>query len=330
MVEHCKYNVAVASINVYICGPHVRICYILMKNWTEFRTAFYIAKSGSISAAAEALSVHRATVLRHLDIIESELGTRLFLRGSGGYRLTDVGEDLLRVSTLVEEQLMDFSRRNNNQRTDISGEIILTSVDSLTALISPAIRQFKQEHPGVVARYFTSAELLKLEYGQAHVAFRTGTQPEVEDYVVQPFFSMKVGLYASDDYIAEHGSPADEKMLGAHAFVALDDVPRRLPVQRWIDRYVQKIECTSNSIKVLEGAVVEGVGIGVMLQHEAARLPGLRRVLPGVQWDINNWIVTHGDLHQSDKVQSFLKVIKSESYRTRIQQLLSRDAAATA
>ena len=40
----------------------------------EIRTAYFIAKLGTVSAAADALGVHRATVMRRIDLLEAELG----------------------------------------------------------------------------------------------------------------------------------------------------------------------------------------------------------------------------------------------------------------
>ena len=42
-------------------------------NWDEIRTAFHVARLGTVSAAAEALGVHHATVIRHIDALEKRL-----------------------------------------------------------------------------------------------------------------------------------------------------------------------------------------------------------------------------------------------------------------
>ena len=55
-----------------------------MDKWTELRTAYQVAKLGTVSAAAERLGFHRATVNRHIDILEAELGARIFIRHARG------------------------------------------------------------------------------------------------------------------------------------------------------------------------------------------------------------------------------------------------------
>ena len=51
-----------------------------MDNWDEIRTAFQVARLGTVSGAAEVLGVHHATVIRHIDAIEGRLGVKLFQR----------------------------------------------------------------------------------------------------------------------------------------------------------------------------------------------------------------------------------------------------------
>ena len=74
-----------------------------MENWDEVRTAFQVARMGTVSGAAEVLGVHHATVIRHIDAIEARLGVKLFQRHARGYTPTEAGQDLLRVAQTTDE-----------------------------------------------------------------------------------------------------------------------------------------------------------------------------------------------------------------------------------
>ncbi|NKW72158.1 LysR family transcriptional regulator, partial [Rhodobacteraceae bacterium R_SAG10] len=76
-----------------------------VENWDEFRTALEVARLGTVSAAAEALGVHHATVIRHIDALEARLGVKLFQRHARGYTMTEAGEDLRQVASTTDEQL---------------------------------------------------------------------------------------------------------------------------------------------------------------------------------------------------------------------------------
>ena len=62
-----------------------------MDNWDEIRTAYQVARIGTVSGAAEALGVHHATVIRHIDALEASLGVKLFQRHARGYTPTEAG-----------------------------------------------------------------------------------------------------------------------------------------------------------------------------------------------------------------------------------------------
>ena len=66
-----------------------------MSDWDEYRTAYHVARLGTLSGAASSLGIHHATVMRHIDLLEAELGCPLFRRHARGYSMTDAGRDLL-------------------------------------------------------------------------------------------------------------------------------------------------------------------------------------------------------------------------------------------
>lgn len=299
-----------------------------MKHWTELRTAFYVADTGSISAAAKALGVHRATVLRHLDILEAELGAKVFLRDSQRYQLTEVGEDMFRVAKLTEEQLQEFARRSKDDEGEITGDLTITAMDGIFSLLLPALNLFSHAHPKVRLRCLSSTKLIKLEYGQAHIAIRTGSKPQDDNYVVLPFHSVRLGLYASEGYLDRYGVPVSEKNLQAHRFLMRDEGPEKADFQQWFNDNISRdqVSLIGNSPVLLTQALVQGLGIGMFVVHESANYPSLRRVLPDISWEVPNWILTHGDLHRSRKVQSFMTVLKSEEYQAQMQTLIARQA----
>ena len=69
-----------------------------MDYWNEIHTAYWVARTGTVSGAAKRLGVHRATVNRHIDVLEVAIEARLFLRHRRGYELTDVGREFLQVA----------------------------------------------------------------------------------------------------------------------------------------------------------------------------------------------------------------------------------------
>ncbi|MDA7964807.1 LysR family transcriptional regulator [Ruegeria sp.] len=287
-----------------------------MDNWDEVRTAFQVARMGTVSGAAEVLGVHHATVIRHIDAIEARLGVKLFQRHARGYTPTDAGEDLLRVAQATEDQFNQLVGRMKGRGDDVSGELVVTSLASLAPLIVPVLSDFQNAHPGLIVRYLTGDRLFRLEYGEAHVAIRAGSVPDQPDNVVQPFFEQEMGLYASRAYIERHGKPDGIGAFDRHFFVSADDENSRAPFAKWLRETVPAeaitFRCTNNFC--IREAVLSGAGIGFLARWEAAGDPDLVEVIePLPEWFGKLWLVTHVDLHRTTKVQAFLKHLKDRS-----------------
>ncbi len=284
-----------------------------MENWDEIRTAYQVARLGTVSGAAEVLGVHHATVIRHVDALEKRLGAKLFQRHARGYTPTEAGRDLLGVAQATEDQFSQLASRIKGQGAAVTGELVVTSIGVLSGLLTPVLVDFQQQHPGLVVRFLTDLRLFRLDYGEAHVAIRAGAAPEEPDNVVQPFVRLRTGLYAARSYAEAHGLPASPAEFAAHSFVGADEQMSRAPFHRWLREAVpaEAIIYRATESSALDEAVRAGAGIGFLAAHEAAGDPDLVEVMPPQpEWDSQLWLVTHVDLHRTLKVQSFLNHLK--------------------
>jgi DNA-binding transcriptional LysR family regulator len=198
---------------------------------------------------------------------------------------------------------------------NLSGEFIVTSLYVVTPMLMPVLNAFQAQHPNIVVRYVASDRLFRLEYGEAHVAVRTGPKPDQPDTVVQLFTTIRLGLYANADYVTRHGIPKTMADFSAHSFVGSDHPSSKSPFNTWLQAQVpaSNLVFRSNSPLVLEQAIRSGTGIGFMATHRASQHPDLTEVWPHQdEWDVPFWLVTHADLHQTAKVQTFLALLDSD------------------
>jgi len=287
-----------------------------MDNWDEIRTAFQVAKCGTVSGAATALGVHHATVIRHIDALEGRLGVKLFQRHARGYTATEAGQDLLRVAQTTDEQFAQLEGRIKGHGEGVSGELVVTSLVSLSPLLAPALERFQQAHPDVILRVLVGDRLFRLEYGEAHVAIRAGAAPDQPDNVVQPFLRQSMGLYAAKSYVARHGLPKSVEEFEAHRFVAHDAEDNRAPFEIWLREHAPRSAVTfrSTSSWTMREAICAGAGIGFLPVILAQQDPDLVEVIPSQEtWSAPLWLVTHVDLHRTSKVQAFLRHLKAEA-----------------
>jgi len=148
-------------------------------NWDEYRTAYQVARLRTVSAAAEVLGVHHATVIRHIDSLEGKLGAKLFQRHARGYTPTEAGEDLLVVAGATEDQLTQLAGR-------IHGRVLT---------------KYQIANPEVRAQLIVDTRPLRLEYGEAHVALRAGAPGDDLDNIVSELGTLPLALYAHKDYV---------------------------------------------------------------------------------------------------------------------------------
>ena len=284
-----------------------------MESWDEIKTAYHVARMGTVSGAAEVLGVHHATVIRHIDALEKQLGVKLFQRHARGYKATEAGDDLLRVAQATDDQFSQLAGRIKGRGAEVSGEIVLTSLASLAPQVTPILADFQREHPALTVRYLTDDRLFRLEYGEAHVAIRAGRAPEQPDNVVQKLVDMKIGAYAHKNYVAAHGLPKTAEAYAQHRFIGPDDPESRAPHYVWLREKVpaEAVTFRCSDTPAAAMALLAGAGVGFLSQAQAAAYPDLIEVHHPIEaWTATLWLVTHVDLHRTTKVQALLTFLK--------------------
>ena len=287
-----------------------------VETWDEIRTAFQVARLGTVSGAAEVLGVHHATVIRHIDALEKRLGAKLFQRHARGYTPTEAGQELLKVAQTTEEQFSQLVSRIKGHGETVAGELVVTAITGISALLTPVFAAFQAAHPAVTIRFISDMRVFRLDYGEAHVAIRAGGAPQEPDNVVLPLVRMRMGLYASASYVQRHGRPDGSADFARHRFVGPDNTANRAPFYRWMqDNIAPDLVTYRNSDPTANlDAIRGGMGIGFLPSRAARDDSGLVEIMPPLpEWDSPLWIVTHVDLHRSLKVQSFLAILKAQA-----------------
>ena len=282
-----------------------------MDNWNEIRTAAQVARLGTISAASEALGVHRATVTRHIDALERILGAKLFQRHARGFTPTELGQELLRIADATDAQFSELHRLARGASDAISGTVVVTALDVLVPFILPMIGEVQAAHPSLTIDLVSSDRMLKLEYGEAALAFRIGRKPDHPDNVVVRVGTVEMGLYAAPRYVERYGLPKDDSF-SDHSFVGPDDVAPRPPYFDWLIEKVPEaaIRLRTNSIASSFEAVKAGLGLGFLAKATADEIGCIAVRDPEPSWHEAIWAVTHMDLHRTSKVQAILGVLR--------------------
>ena len=286
-----------------------------MDKWTEIRTAYQVAKHGTVSAAAKVMGVHRATVNRHVDLLEEDLGERIFIRHAKGYALTELGRNLLRVAQKADELIEDFSGQAKGQGSQIDGEIKITILPPFAGVLMAPIVEFRSKNPNCRVAIVATEDLERLEFGDAHIALRAGPKPDHPDYVVRLYDRIALNLYAHDSYVETKGLPSGAGDLANHAFIVPEQFDRRLPFSGWIEKNVptSQIAVSSKDERVIRHAVFAGLGLGFLSDLDVAGRSDIQPVWGQKdEWSVPLWLVTHVDLNRTEKVQAMLRCIEEQ------------------
>ena len=286
------------------------------ENWDEVRTAYHVARLGTVSGAADVLGVHHATVIRHIDALEARLGSKLFQRHARGYTPTEAGRELLKVAQTTEEHFAQLANRITGSASEMLGELIVTALPGLSPVIAPTLARLQAEHPELAVRYVTDLRVFRLEYGEAHLAIRAGSRPQEPDNVVQHLASLPIALYAARSYAAAKGLPEKETDLVKHRFVGPESAEVRAPFHRWLASRVPReaIVFRTNDNQAMEDAIQQGVGLGFLPVAVARRNPELVEAFRSDdEWTSTLWLVTHVDLHRTPKIQAALTALKHDA-----------------
>ncbi|GAB2523367.1 LysR family transcriptional regulator [Microbulbifer agarilyticus] len=294
-----------------MAGPSV-------KDWNNLHYALAVAKAGTLSGAALELDVSHSTVLRRIDALENALKTRLFIRHPRGYVPTEAGRMLMGAAENMQDQLDLLVGKMQGVDETLQGSLVITTVGTLIPMLMPIVRGFQRKNPQLRLELVADSRQLRLEHGEAHIGIRPGAKPSEPDYVVQKAISLHSSLYASAAYLRECGPFQSLAQVAGHRFIAPVDAYDFIPSLAWIARAVpeEQIVLRCNEFSGFEDAARCDVGIAAIISWCAEARPGLKRLIePPSDWSTDLWLVTHRDMHRTQKVQLFLSWLKQEFAR---------------
>jgi DNA-binding transcriptional LysR family regulator len=289
-------------------------------NWDEFRLVKSIAEARSLVGAAEVLGVNHSTVFRRLAAVESAVGARLFERSRMGYEPTLAGEEMIALASTMAESVLEFERRVAGRDIKPTGELTVTTPESIGQHFMPAIvAQFQAQNPGIVVELVLSNQTLNLARRDADIAIRMTNDPP-EMLVGRRICTGRFGVYYRRDLVADLGSEPIDSV----RFIGFGENYGPPPGRRWIEANVpaERVIAKANSPHCIVQLALQGVGAGLLPCFLGDHTPDLARIgylLP--ELDLGLWMLTHADLRRSARVRAFMDFagVELTKYRRAIE-----------
>lgn len=278
-----------------------------------------VAELGSFSRAAERLGLPKSTVSRRLVALEQRMGERLLLRTTRRQTVTEFGLQLLEHARQVVAEMDAVSVLREQRQATPSGRLrVSMPSDFANLVLVDSLAAFMALHPAISLELDLSPRRVDLLGEGFDVAIRMGDLPDDALLVASKLAVFSHGLYASPDYLAEHGDPQTPDDLARHAAVRLlrgNGEPAGWTLvqgeQRWTG--VPAGRASANSPEMLIRLARAGAGIAAVPDHFAVadvRVGALRRVLPG--WTLPTstaWAVYPGRKLMPAKTRAFVDML---------------------
>ena len=285
-------------------------------NWDDVRIFLAVARTGQILAASKRLGLNHATLSRRLTSLEEALKTRLFIRRTNGCELTAEGEVFLASAERMETEMLAAQASLGHTDTAIAGTVRVGAPDGFgVSFLAPRMGRLIERHPELKIQLVPVPRSFSLSQREADIAI-TLERPEQGRLVSSKLTDYTLGLYASREYLASEGTPADIDALKAHRRIGyVEDLifTASLNFSGEVMRSWDAGFEISTSIGQTE-AVRSGAGIGILHDYIARQYPELQRILPEVSIRRAYWTTYHEtarDLLRVRSVADFLQELVS-------------------
>lgn len=287
-----------------------------MFDWDDLRYFLAVARHHSTLAAGRALKVNQSTVQRRLVELERRIGRPLAKRHPTGYRLTELGQEMVAYAERVELAVLAFEQRSEASRRDAVGVVRLTCPEPLVYRItqSSLLERFHARYPEVRVEFVMSDRYLDITKGEADVALRSGDTDDNE-LVGRKIADSFWAVYASRKYVERHGKPNRVEDLELHPLVGFDDTMTHHRAAKWLRQVAPngKVVARNNSVLGLLYAVKSGIGVAPLPTALGDAEADLVRVLGPIPELARIWrLLTHPDLRHTPRVSAFFDFIVDE------------------
>jgi DNA-binding transcriptional LysR family regulator len=274
-------------------------------DWNDLRFVFAVGRAGSLSGAARALGVNHSTVFRRINIIEQQLGVRLFERFRDGYTPTPAGEEMCRLAAGLDAQINTLEQCLRGQDIHPGGVLRVTTTDTLMMLLTPLFAGFRAVYPAIELELVVSNEFFNLTRRQADIAIRPTREPP-EALIGRRLCNIASAVYAAKHYL-ETSEIAPEQ-LADHLWIGPDDSLSQLPAGAWQKKIFPeaRVGYRANTLLAMTEAVKSGLGIAALPCFLGDNSGGLRRIYGPVDELAGSlWLLTHPDLRRVARVRVF-------------------------
>src|SRR5215831_252100 len=190
--------------------------------WDLYRTFLAVLRDGSFSAAGRRLGLAQPTAGRHIEALESALGTALFKRSRHGLVPTRAALAVWPQAEAMAAAAAAAQRTCSAESEDDRGVVRITASDVVSQEILPPIfAEFCARHPRIELELLASNRNEDVLRRDVDIAVRMA-RPTQGALVARRIGAVEVGLFAHRRYLDRFGTPRTPAELSVHRLIGFD------------------------------------------------------------------------------------------------------------
>jgi len=238
-----------------------------------------VAQTGSFTRAAEEIGSSKSNVGKAVQRLEARLGSQLFQRTTRAVRLTEDGETYLLAAQEALDGLREAEQQLASRRAEPAGRVKIDLPAGFGRLLLPSFIQLREKYPKLTVEMALTDRMSDPVGEGWDVVVRIGALPDDSEFTVRKLCDLRLGLYASPEYLARRGDVKTLTELTDHDAIVFRGPTGRL--RSWTVRENDTArEIVPHPVLVLADgqALVDAAvaGFGITQIHDRVALPHVR------------------------------------------------------
>ena len=286
-------------------------------DWDKLRIFHAVADAGSLTHAGDTLHLSQSAVSRQVRALEESLNTTLFHRHARGLILTEQGELLFDATSAMIKRLDAAAARIRDSEEEVFGDLRVTTTIGFGSLwLAPRLDKLYEKYPDLRIDLMLEEKVLDLPMHEADVAIRM-KEPSQADLIRKRLMSVRMRLYASPEYIEQHGELHSIDDLHNHRLICQNTKSAQVSagaqlVQNLQSKGVKSMLTVNNYYGALQ-AVRHNLGVGVLPDYLTEDFPDLIRVLPELESsEVPVYLAYPEELRHSQRIHAFRDFVQDE------------------
>lgn len=267
-----------------------------------------VVNYGSISRAAEVNDIKQPNLSALIKDLETILQKPIIARHAKGVSLTDSGYEYYIKACQIKNILQDIENMPS-ANTKMSGNIRLWTSDGLASLyVSQCFEEFYSKYPKLNISINCSLAMPQLsEFDMALLFYK----PTAKSLMVLDTHSLKFALYASSQYIKQHGIPKDPIDLRQNHHIC-NNATYLNKWKEWnfICKRALNITTVINSSSTLLHLITSGLGVGLLPVRVASKYDDLieiKDIMPLLEAEF--YLVMKREDKKSHKIKALVDML---------------------